>query len=66
MITTYEDYLPAEKSLTLEEMAALQQDMISEMGNDEDAIELYEDCLLYTSKNPCLAGGLLYKNGDFS
>ena len=45
MITTYEDYLPAEKSLTLEEMAALQQDMISEMGNDEDAIELYEELI---------------------
>ena len=41
MIHTYETYLAADRPLTLEEMALLHADMVSEIGNDQDAAELY-------------------------
>ena len=43
MFCVYEDYLPAEKSLSLEEMRKLHQEMMNEIGTDEDALELYEE-----------------------
>lgn len=43
MISTYENYLPMEKSLSLEDMVKLHQEMVSEIGNDSDSIELYDD-----------------------
>ena len=39
MIDTYKTYLAADRSLTLEEMEQLHGDMVSEMGNDPDALE---------------------------
>lgn len=41
MFYTYEDYLPMEKSLPLEEMKRLHHEMMEEIGTDEDALELY-------------------------
>ena len=43
MIDTYKTYLAADRSLTLEEMEQLHGDIISEMGNDPDALELYQE-----------------------
>lgn len=43
MIDTYKTYLAADRSLTLEEMEQLHGDMVSEMGNDPDALELYQE-----------------------
>ncbi len=43
MFYMYEDYLPAEKSLSLEEMKSLHQEMMKEIGTDEDSLELYEE-----------------------
>lgn len=41
MIFTYETYLDADRRLTLEEMGQLHGDMVSEIGNDQEAAELY-------------------------
>lgn len=42
MFYTYEDYLPMEKSLPLEEMKWLHYEMMEEIGTDEDALEFYK------------------------
>ena len=41
MITTYEEYLHTECSLTLEKMQDIHNKMISDIGTDADAIEIY-------------------------
>lgn len=46
MISTYDDYLPMPRSLSLEEMAALHRDMVDEIGNDCDSLELFEELVL--------------------
>lgn len=43
MFPTYKEYLSTEKSLSMEEMVRLHQDMVSEMGADSDALELYDE-----------------------
>lgn len=43
MISTYEEYLPMEKSLSIEDMVQLHKDMVSEIGNDPDSLELYDE-----------------------
>lgn len=43
MLSTYEDYLSTEKSLSLESMVKLHCDMINEIGSDSDALELYDE-----------------------
>lgn len=43
MLTTYENYLSTEKSLSLESMVKLHCNMINEIGNDSDALELYDE-----------------------
>lgn len=48
--STYEEYTPMEKSLSIEEMAKLHGEMISEIGNDEDALELYEELIVAANK----------------
>lgn len=45
MILTYEDYLPAPGSLTLEEMQSLHREIKEDAGHDEDALGLYKDLL---------------------
>ena len=45
MISTYENYLPMEKSLSLEEMVKLHKEMVSEIGNDSDSLELYDELM---------------------
>lgn len=47
---TYEEYTPMEKSLTIEEMEKLHKEMITEIGNDEDALELYEELIIAANK----------------
>lgn len=46
MFSTYSDYVIMQKSLTFEEMDHLYQTMISEIGNDEDSLDLYQELLL--------------------
>lgn len=45
MILTYEDYLPAPGSLTLEEMQSLHREIKEDAGHDENALGLYQDLL---------------------
>ena len=42
---TYSEYLPSNLSLTLEEMEQIHLQMITGIGNDEEAIELYQEIL---------------------
>ena len=41
----FEEYLTEPKAITFNEMQDLHSDMLSEIGNDADAIELYEDLI---------------------
>ncbi len=50
MISTYEEYLPMSQSLTFEEMVQTHHEMLSELGNDEDALELYEELISAANK----------------
>ena len=43
MISTYENYLPMEKSLPIEDMVKLHNEMVLEIGSDSDALELYDE-----------------------
>lgn len=45
MIRTYEEYLEMPKSINFEECLTIHKMMIDEIGNDEDAIELYDEIL---------------------
>ena len=45
MFFTYKDYLPMEKSLPFEEMTKIHQQMMDEIGTDEDALELYAELI---------------------
>ena len=47
---TYEEYILMEKSLTIEEMDKLYKEMITEIGKDEDALELYEELVVAANK----------------
>lgn len=49
-ISVYKEYVDMEKSLTLEEMEKLHQEMIAEIGNDEDALEIYRDLVIAANK----------------
>ncbi len=43
MIELYSEYLRERQSLTLEEMGRLHAEMAEEIGNDPDALELYDE-----------------------
>ena len=43
MLSTYEDYLTTDKSLSLESMVKLHSDMMNEIENDSDSLELYDE-----------------------
>lgn len=45
MIYLYDDYLKKENILTTEVAMSIHQEMYSEIGNDKDALELYEELL---------------------
>ena len=42
MIHTYEEYQTMPQSLTLEQMVQLHRELTEEIGQDEDALELYD------------------------
>lgn len=45
MVQIYEEYLPMPMSLSLEEMGNLHKEIADEVGNDEDALELYGEII---------------------
>ena len=45
MIYLYDDYLKKQNILTTEVAMSIHQEMYSEIGNDKDALELYEELL---------------------
>lgn len=45
MISTYEEYTKLPKTLPLEQMQVIHKQIVSEVGNDSDALELYDDLI---------------------
>lgn len=43
MYSFKEDYEPSKYSLTFDEMREIHEEMLSEIGNNEDAMEIYEE-----------------------
>ena len=50
MITRYEEYIEKPKALTFEQMLSIHQQMIEEIGKDEEALELYDELLEATNR----------------
>ncbi len=42
---SFDEYLTKPKSLTFEEMVSLHNDLLDEVGDDEEAVELYNELL---------------------
>lgn len=55
--STYEEYLPMNQSLSVEDMTKLHQDMLAEIGSDEDALELYEELIVAANKYSVFRAG---------
>lgn len=45
MVSTYEEYIKLPKALSLERMQIIHKQIVSEVGNDPDALELYNDLI---------------------
>ena len=45
MVSTYEEYIKLPKALSLEQMQIIHKQIVSEVGNDPDALELYNDLI---------------------
>ena len=45
MICKYEDYLKEPYILTLEQMQQIHNDLLTDLGNDPEALELYEELI---------------------
>lgn len=50
MITTYEEYLNMERTLTIEDMQDIHHQMIADIGTDADAVEIYEELIDTSTK----------------
>ncbi len=65
MIPNYDDYLEMKSALTFEEMADLHRQMINEIGDDEAAIELYNDLVAAANNySPIRAGWLTWSREE--
>lgn len=45
MITTYDEYVSTPKALTIQQMQQIHAEIVSNIGNDEDALEIYDELL---------------------
>ena len=50
MITTYEEYLDTERSLTIGDMQDIHSQIIADVGTDADAVEIYEELIDASTK----------------
>lgn len=50
MLSIYEDYLPMPKSLSMEEMHSLHEEMVEEIGKDEEAQEFYNELIVTATR----------------
>lgn len=57
MIESYKEYLALPKAMTLEKMQELHEAMISEIGSDSDAVELYEELLATAGRYAAIRAG---------
>lgn len=49
-VSVYKEYLAMDKSISLEEMQQIHAEMVAAIGNDTDAIELYEELVIAANK----------------
>ena len=57
MIRQYKDKLSEPKSLTVNEMQKIHEEMIQEIGNDPDALELYEELMAVAGRYGAIRAG---------
>ena len=57
MIESYRDYLELPKAMPIEKMQALHEAMISEIGKDAEAAELYEELLAAAARYASIRAG---------
>ena len=50
MVSVYEEYLSMPQCLTMEEMHSLHKEMVEEIGNDEEAQELYRELISVSTR----------------
>ena len=50
MVSVYEEYLPMPQCLSMEEMHSLHKEMVEEIGNDEEAQELYRELISLSTR----------------
>lgn len=60
MIESYKEYLSLPKSLTIEQMQELHGEIISEIGSDTDAVELYNELLQKAGKYSAIRSGWMH------
>lgn len=49
-VSVYKEYLAMDKSISLEEMQQIHAEIVAAIGNDTDAIELYEELVIAANK----------------
>lgn len=65
MITTYEEYLGMEQSLTFDEMEKLHHEIVTQIGSDIDAKDLYGELIATATKYAAIrAEWLLYNKEE--
>lgn len=50
MVSVYEEYLSMPQCLSMEEMHSLHKEMVEEIGNDEEAQELYRELISVSTR----------------
>lgn len=56
-INTFESYMKEPHALRMEQMHQLHQEMVEEIGNDTDAIELYEELITVSTRYAVIRAG---------
>lgn len=57
IMNTFDNYLKEPYALSLEDMQLLHSDLLNEIGNDSDAIELYEDLIDVATRYAAIRAG---------
>ena len=65
MVYTYEEYLEKPMSISMEKCLEIHRQMIEEIGNDEDAIELYDELLQKAIQYTSIRAQWTYKDREW-
>ena len=64
MITTYEEYIKLPKALPFEQMQAIHEQIVLEIGTDPDALELYEDLIKVATRYATIRANWLFMSRE--